>query len=106
MGSRSRSTQANVAREIKRARSLQGKLLHQARLMLQTELAVGMTHVRIAQRSRNRSKISHNVEIARHAYESSIRLSQRIRLRDSHAGQSETDLGKLKAALRELGEKV
>ena len=106
MGSQSRGTQDDVALEIERARSLQEKLGHQARVMLQTELAVGMTHVRLAHGSRSRTKACHHAAIARQAYQVIIHLSQRIPVRDSPSEQFQTDLGKLKAALQELGEKV
>lgn len=97
---------SDVALNIERAKSLQVKLREQVRVMLQTELAVGMTHIRIARGTGNHSKASRHLGIARRAYETIIQLSQRIPSRDSHSRQFTADLGKLKAALRERGEKV
>ena len=93
---------SDVAVNIERARSLHEKLGNQVRVMLRTELAVGMTHIQIARGSKNHSKASHYAAIARQAYETIIHLSQRM----PQSEQFTADLSKLKAALRELGEMI
>jgi len=97
-----RGAHSDVAASIERARSLQEKLGNQVRVMLRTELAVGLTHVRMARGSKNHNKASQYAAIARQAYETIIHLSRRI----PQSEQFGTDLGKLKAALQELGERL
>jgi hypothetical protein len=97
-----REARFDVAANIERARSLQEKLGNQVRVMLRTELAIGMTHIQNARGSKNRNKASRNMAIARHAYETIIHLSQRM----PQSEQFRAELSKLKAALRELGEMV
>jgi hypothetical protein len=93
---------ADVAVQIERTRSLKEKLDKQVRVMLRTELAIGMTHIKIARGSKNHDKASRNVGIARQAYETIIHLSERM----PQSKDFRADLGKLKAALQELGEMV
>jgi len=70
--------------------------------MLRTELSIGMTHIQIARASKNRNKASRNTAIARRAYETIIHLSQHM----PQSGEFTAELGNLKAALVELGEKA
>jgi len=94
-----RGARSDVAANIERARSLQEKLGNQVRVMLRTELSLGMTHVRMARRSKNHNKASHYAAIARQAYETIIHLSRRI----PQSKEFRADVGKLEAALREFG---
>jgi len=96
------AARSEVAANIERARSLQQKLGNQVRVMLRTELSIGMTHIQIARASKNRNKASRNTDIARRAYETIIHLSQHM----PQSGEFTAELGNLKAALVELGEKA
>jgi hypothetical protein len=94
-------SRADIAANVERARALQEKLENRARAVVRTELAVAMTHVRIARHSKS-CKASHEAAIARRAYETIIRLNQPRQ----QAGEFVADLDTLKTALRELGERV
>jgi hypothetical protein len=97
---------SDVAANIRRARSLQDRAVNHLQVSLKTELAIGMMHSRIALRSGNRKEGSRQTEIARQAYDAIIRLIQRKPRTELQSEQITAELGRLKQALRNLGERV
>jgi hypothetical protein len=83
-----RRLRSDVTANIRRARSLQDRAVNQLQVSLKTELAVGMTHSRIALRSGNPKEASRHAAIARQAYDAIIRLSQRVVTRNSNLNNS------------------
>lgn len=92
------------AANIRRAHSLRESMVNELRISLKTEVAIGMTQARIALRSGNPKESSRYTAIARAAYDNAIRLRQRTRPADIQEFSAE--LGRLKALLRHLGERV
>ena len=101
-----RRMRSDVAANIERAHSLHKRLAGQLQALLKTELAVGMTHVQIARGCDNPKKVSHHIEVAHHAYDAVLRLSQRMTWAHRPSEQFVAELGSLEAALRELGETI
>jgi hypothetical protein len=97
---------SDVAATIRRAQSLQEKAVNQLHVFLTTELGMGMAQARIASRSGNRKDASRHTAIARQAYDSIIRLNQRMTRGQLQSDEFTAELDRLKVALRNLGENV
>jgi hypothetical protein len=97
---------SDVAANTRRARSLQDRAINHLHVSLKTELAIGMLHSRLALRSGNPKQASRQTAIARQAYDAIIRLVQRMPCTELQSEQIMAELGRLKEALRKLGERV
>ena len=97
---------SEVAANIRRARSLQDRAVNRLQTSLRTELAIGMMHSRLALRSGNPKEASRQTAMARQAYDAIIRLVQRMPRTELQSEQITGELGRLKQALRNLGERV
>jgi len=101
-----RRLRSDVAANIRRARYLQDRAVNHLQVSLKTVLAIGMMHSRIALRSGNPKEASQHRAIARQAYDAIIPLIQRMARTELQSEQFTAELGRLKEALRNLGERV